>query len=365
MKKTNYNFPADVVRTLAICGVVIIHVVLAVGGRPDFFGGISWWFATILDSFSRAAVPLFIMLSGYFLLNKNESLLNSFKRTLTRLIVPLLFWFIANVIWNQGHPSLVNFNLSLVGRLLTVNVFDLYFLIILIGLYLISPILRAFLQKSSYETQRNFMLVTLIGGVVIFLSQYLLFLCTPAESFTYWVPYAGLFVAGFVLGNNLERIKRTKLLTSVYIVSLLSTIGLTYLFNLLNIHGNKILDSHGCLSFYSASNLSINVVVMSVCAFILLMRLNFNWVHLRIHNLITSIAGASLGIYVLHTFFLDILDGRLHIFDHIAPAWLYIVIKWSIIFSLSYVLSIILMKIPLIKKVFGVTNSNKTSKPHE
>jgi surface polysaccharide O-acyltransferase-like enzyme len=176
------------------------------------------------------------------------------------------------------------------------------------------------------------------------------------------VPYTGLFVAGYVLGNNLERIKKTKLLTSVYIVSLLSTIGLTYLFNLLNIHGNKILDSHGCLSFYSASNLSINVVIMSASVFILLMRLNFNWLHLRTQNLITSIAGASLGIYVLHTFFLDVLDGRLHVFDHIAPAWLYIIIKWSVIFFLSYGLSIILMKIPLVKSVFGITNSNKKIK---
>lgn len=363
MSKPAYNLSADVIRALAISGVVTIHVVIAVGGRPDFFGGISWWLAIILDSISRVSVPLFIMLSGYFLLNKSESAGDSLKRAWNRITIPLLFWFIADVIWNGSYLSLTDVNLSLMGRLLTVNVFDLYFFIILIGLYCVAPILRNFLQKASYERQRNFMLVTLIGGIVIFLGQYLLYLCTPANALTYWVPYTGLFVAGYVLGNNLTRIKHTKLVASLYLISLSATVGLTYLFNFLNNQGNKLLDSHGCLSFYSASNLSINVVIMSVCAFILLMRMDFSWLHLRIRNLIGSIAGVSLGIYVLHTFFLDILDGRIHFFDHIAPAWLYIIIKWFVIFSLAYITSIILVKIPLVKRVFGETKSNQKRRP--
>ncbi len=355
-QEKSYKFSADVIRVLAIAGVVLIHTANAVYGRPDFFGGISWWIAIILNSFSRIAIPLFIMLSGYFILNKDESFSKSLKRTANRIIIPLLFWFVADVIWNGGKPSFVNLNQSIIVRLLTVNVLDLYFLIILVGLYIVAPIIRAYLQKTNYLTQRNFTIFALSAGVLAFISQYLFYLCSPADSFTYWLPYTGLFVAGYFFGNNANNIKSSKLLIT-YSIALLFTIGLGYFYYFLHNQGNHLLDSHGCLSFYSDSYLSINVVIMALCTFILLIRLKFQslLVNPFTKKLIFSIARASLGIYVLHTFFLDILDSRFHLFDHIAPAWIYIFIKWFVIFALSYISTIMLMKIPLIKRVFGET----------
>ncbi len=140
----------------------------------------------------------------------------------------------------------------------------------------------------------------------------------------------------------------------MYSVALLATIFLSFVYYLLHNSGNHSLDSRGCLSYYSDSYLSVNVVLMSVCAFILLIRLQFQSARPLIRNLIFSIARTSLGIYVLHTFFLDIFDGRLHAFDHIAPAWIYIFLKWFVIFTLSYLSTLILIKIPMFKRVFGV-----------
>lgn len=353
--KGTYNFSADVIRVLAICGVVLIHTANAVYGRPDFFGGISWWVAIVLNSLSRISIPLFIMLSGYFLLNKNESFTQSLKRTGNRIVIPLLFWFTADIIWNGGKPSFTNLNQSMIARLLTVNVFDLYFLIILVGLYVAAPILRVYLQKTNYSTQRNFTIFALVAGVFAYMSQYFFHICSTADSFTYWLPYTGLFVAGYFLGNNAKNIKSTKLLIT-YSSFLLITIGYSYLYYSLHNRGIHLLDSHDCLfSYYSDSYLSVNVVVMAISAFVLLIRLKFQSVNPFIRNLVFSIARTSLGIYVLHTYFLDILDSRLHLFDHIAPLWIYIFIKWFVIFTLSYVGTFMLIKIPLVKRVFGET----------
>jgi surface polysaccharide O-acyltransferase-like enzyme len=355
MEKNSYNFSADIIRVLAILGVVIIHTANAVYGRPDFFGGISWWLAIVLNSASRASIPLFIMLSGYLLLSKNETFEKSFKRTITRLVTPLVFWFLIFVIWNGGNPTFMNVNETLIYRLLSVNVFALYFFIILIGLYFVAPIIRGYLHNVDHKSQRNFAIFAVIAGCAMYFFEYIYNQCSPANSLTYFLPYTGLFVTGYIIGNASEKIRKVNVITSIYITSLLITIVGAYFYYMLSFQGNNLLSARGCLSFYTDSFLSINVVGMALAAFALLMHCNFKRLATLplVKKLFYSIARTSMGIYIIHLLLLDILDSRLRLFDPIAPAWLYIVIKLFVIFSLSYIITLVLMKIPLIKRTLG------------
>lgn len=349
-KKSSYNLSADVIRVLAIIGVVIIHTANSVYGRPDFFGGISWWFAIILNSVSRASIPLFILVSGYFILAKHETYKKTLIRTINRIGIPLIFWFLVYTVWNGGSPTLEYFNLSLIYRLFTVNVFILYFFIILIGLYLSSPLIKKLLNSKISRPKITIFL--LFGGCIYFLVQYLFSLCTPAYSLIYWIPFVGLFAAGFTIGN--KKIGNLTLPILGFILSAGLTIAGAYLYYSLSFQGNYLLNDRGCLSFYTDSFLSINVVVMSISIYALLMHFDFNKiVKGRLKKLIYSIARASLGIYILHIVILNILDSKLKLFDPIAPAWLYVLIKLFVIFTLAYAASLILMKIPLIKRTLG------------
>lgn len=349
IKKTSYNLSADVIRVLAIIGVVIIHTANAVYGRPDFFGGISWWFAIILNSISRASIPLFIMVSGYFILAKHEDFKKTLIRTINRIGIPLIFWFLIYTIWNFGNPTFEYFNFSLIYKFFTVNVFYLYFFIILIGLYLASPLLKRVLKAKIQKPVVTFSF--LAGGCAYFLLQYLLYLCTPAYSLIYWIPFTGFFIAGFTLGKFN---KYKPLFSILYISGLALTIGGSYLYYLYTFQGNNIFNSHGCLAFYADSFLSINVVMMAVGAYALLMNFEFSKIIKgRLKKLIFSIARASLGIYILHIFILDILDSKLKLFDPISPAWLYIIVKFFVIFTLAYLLTLILTRIPILKRTLG------------
>lgn len=351
-KKSSYNFSADLLRVLAIAGVVSIHISYAVYARPDFFGGISWWISLAINSFSRVAIPLFIMISGYFLLNKKESYHDTVKRTFHRIFIPLLFWFLAQLIWNNGYISLKQVNWNIISRLLTVSVFDLYFLVILVGLYLISPILREFLHHTSDKTQKIFTFAALIFGVLLFFTQYIFSECAHVDIFTYWIPYTGLFVAGYFLGNNLDKVKHVFTYGTLYVIGLGITIGMGALYYYLHWHGNNILDPHSCLSYYSDWYLSPNVIIMSVALFVLVMRMKFR-VSPLIHRAVFSVARASFGIYLLHTFFIDILYIHFRIFDHAGPGWLHVILKWITVFVLSYLSTILLTKIPILKRTFG------------
>ncbi len=67
---------------------------------------------------------------------------------------------------------------------------------------------------------------------------------------------------------------------------------------------------------------------------------------------IKSIAKMSFGIFLTHLLILQALD-KLHIFDSLHPMWLFIIIRWIVVFVLSYLLTALLIKIPLIKKTLG------------
>lgn len=354
-KKASYLFSADVIRVLAIFGVLFIHTLGAVNGRPDFFGGISWWIGIIIDAFSRISIPLFILLSGYFILNKEETFSQSLQRTVTRIFIPLLFWFLFYTWWGNGHPSFTNFNISLVSNLFTINVFHLYFLIIMLGLYITAPLIRAYLHKTSSADHKKLMYLLLIAGILEVIGQYALQRCSMDNIFTYWIPYSGLFVAGFVLGNGAKSIKKTTPLILLYALGLVTTISLSYFYFQARLQGSNFLESAGCISYYSDYYMSIPVLLMALPAFIILFRFDYHFLKVGIlKTVIQSLAKASFGIYLSHLFILDILDTQYHLFDHIAPAWLYIVIKWVTILILSYLFTLIAMRIPFVNQVFGV-----------
>lgn len=353
MDKKAYNFSADFIRVVAIIGVIIIHTANAVFGRPDYFGGISWWIAVILNSVSRASIPLFIMVSGYFILGKHETFSKTLKRTTTRLAIPLLFWLIFYTVWNGGSPTLQYLNFSLITRLLTVNVIIFYFFIILIGLYLATPFLRKYLLNQNKISQVNLALLLLFAGCVYYFIQYYFSLCSPTNSLIYWVPFAGIFVAGFVFGR--KNLSNKTWIAGLYFLSLLVTAAGAYYYYLLTNNGNSTLNAHGCLTFYTDSYLSFNVVLLSVSSFIFLMQTNFDWLlkFEKLKTLIFSVARASLGIYVLHIFFLDILDRKLNLFIWITPVWLYLIVKIVTILFVSCIAALIIMKIPLLKRTLG------------
>ncbi|EET2553968.1 acyltransferase family protein, partial [Escherichia coli] len=90
-------------RVFAIFMVVVIHVtagyVTFADTNPSFYGSTLWWSANILDSFSRWSVPVFVMLSGYFLINGTDSTISFYKKRMTRILIPVLAWTMIYITW--------------------------------------------------------------------------------------------------------------------------------------------------------------------------------------------------------------------------------------------------------------------------
>ena len=89
----------DTLRTLATLGVIIIHISSPLVNMEYNKNMSFWWIGNVVDSAVRYAVPLFLMLSGATLLDKEFQLWDFYKRRFSRVLVPFLFWIIAYSIY--------------------------------------------------------------------------------------------------------------------------------------------------------------------------------------------------------------------------------------------------------------------------
>ena len=64
---------ADILRVSAIVGVVFLHVAAQIIYQFNTVGRGWWWTANVIDSCTRWAVPIFIMLSGMLLLDPSKA----------------------------------------------------------------------------------------------------------------------------------------------------------------------------------------------------------------------------------------------------------------------------------------------------
>jgi probable poly-beta-1,6-N-acetyl-D-glucosamine export protein len=353
----NYSLTADVIRVFAILGVVSIHILIAVYHRADFLGGKIWWVTNLLNTLFRPAIPLFVMLSGYLLIPKMESIKKLLDRIIYRLGVPLLSFMLIFKFWNGGHLSFFNLKYSrLFFSLINVNVDILYYLIIAIGLYAVLPLIRKkFLPLNQHRQLLASLVFILIGiglvGVEYYYQNFFLY-----SIFLYWLPYLGFFLMGHVLAKyKLDRPKKI-IVFALYLAAFVATSLLNYQY-LAQINSNNYLSPPGALSPYFDFHLSPNQVVLSLTLYLLLFQFSFKNLtkYPLVMKFIQKISKASFGIYLLHLLVIAVLEKYLEfsVDSAILPLLPFLCLKFAIVLALAYGLTLIFKKTPGLKRMIG------------
>lgn len=161
-KKENYFYSIDVIRVLAILGVILIHTTTKTLAGIDHNVSLSP-FSLLLNQYARYAIPLFFLISGFVLEMNNTNLTYSlyFKKRASRVILPFISWTLVYFLIGNGFKIQNVFSEHFIKTLIAGNAsYHLYFIPALVFLYLCFP----FFHKSLHILKSKIFIVSLLVG---------------------------------------------------------------------------------------------------------------------------------------------------------------------------------------------------------
>lgn len=298
----------DILRILSVFSVVVLHVSAPLLSDLYSNGTSWWWVGNIIDSLTRWSVPILIMVSGALLLDskKEQSALQFLKRRMGKIIIPLIFWSFAYMAWVNRAD--INITAGTI-RTYVLNFYEgnvhihLWYMYMIVGLYLITPILKVWIKHARVDSIKYLVIVWfIVNGIINFIQKFTGLQTGFIFDFFHWS--IGYYVLSILI-NRLEitdsRKKRVYILGALgYIVTVVGT----YIFTKYN--GGQYVPHF--YSFYAP-----NVIFMTIGVYVLGRDINWNSIIKKesfLYKMILELSSTSFGIYLVHLLILDILSSR-------------------------------------------------------
>lgn len=348
-------FYLDQIRAFAIVLVVLTHISSSFMNAHTI-GSVGWMIPSLTKGFCTIAIPLFLMISGALLLNKNYELKDYLSRRFIRLILPVIFWgaiLILLKLYVDGHA----FNLTSIYEMVLWFLNDGYwFSWMMISMYLFIPIVNSFIKEYSFKGVEYFLVIWFIYLILFSFNLYPLWQIDLSN----FAGYIGFFVLGYYINNkdfNLTP-KTMYILGLLIFLTFFAIIGYLRIFTLYegvlirNVGLLAVLQSIGMFLFikyfanHSENNRkSISNKIYSFFKDTVIGKLTF------------SISICSYGIYLTHYFFLQegfkwINKNIFHVFSINPIKGMPLILV--IVVLLSWILVLSASKIPHLKKWVGI-----------
>ncbi len=325
--------------------VIFLHVSAGVVLGIQNTNSPYWWIGDIFDSFSKWCIPVFVMISGMLLLDtaKDEPILVFYKRRLSRILIPLIFWTIFFLIFKYFMSMIVDGKAISIGKL-GVSVlagdpfYHLWYLYMIVGLYLFTPFFRRIVKHSS-NNELLFLCIALFTFSIlgtIFMFYYTPHIWPATLKFVFYLPY---FLAGYL-------IYKTEFNPPTWIIYIIFIIAV--ILNSLGYHNSMMTD--GSNNGYFDDYLSITIVPMSISIIFLLKRFQTPIIDSGISS---KLALLSFGIYLIHPAIISIL-ALFRIEAQSYNPLLSIPLITILVFVLSLIASLIISKIPVFNRIIGL-----------
>lgn len=332
MEKSRLLYP-DVLRIAAIIGVVLIHVtaptigILNVIGEERF-----WWTANFINAAVRWSVPIFVMISGMFLLDpgRTESAKQFYMKRLGSVIPLFVIWSFIYYLWGIRH-ELHRFEWDSFIRGLIENTihYHLWFVYMLIALYLITPLLRIVVKHAS-ET------MILYAIAACFVAPNIATIAGMAGwqlgvEIPYLTGYIGYFLLGYYLSVTRAAVSRRRLLyvcgCGAYLIIVLGNYWMTSQF------------TH--LENYFSKYTSFPVLITAAALFVWCKQIRFDFISAGSARLVTFISSSVFSLYLSHLIFFEFLY-QIRPWDIVhGNPWLYVGVVTAIVLLISFLLYVV------------------------
>lgn len=223
----------DLLRIISIFSVLVLHAVGEIWGDIPIQSK-SWVALVAIDGMFRFAVPVFIMVSGMFMLSpqKDRGIKELYSKKVLRIITAFIFWSLVYTFFHlasgfvtEGVSFKPDFQLT-VNRFL-LGEYHLWFMYMIAGLYIVTPLLRKIVEKKS--TMQYFIFIWFIFCIVANFTGLIPVIGNKIYGFidlfkiSIAVQYSGYYVLGYYLHNYTVK-KPIK--TAVYFLAILGTLGI-------------------------------------------------------------------------------------------------------------------------------------------
>jgi surface polysaccharide O-acyltransferase-like enzyme len=344
----------DILRIVAILGVVAIHVFAGIVSNSAMHGSRAWWIATALDIGNVWVIPVFVMVSGALLLGPRSHAAGPaefYRKRLLRLGPAFIGWQLFYVIVVRILISHEKLSLGDIARLFAngTTYTHLYFLWLIAGLYLVAPVLAAFLNGGGARRAYIFAGVVLAATVSVYAISGLDALHGDAHpivlnALTQWVPYVGYFLAGWAL-RNVVLSTRWMLVAGILTLALLAETVWQYA----NSARVPLLQAVSPVSYLGAivALASIGVFVVGLSLFAPVGSAG------RAGRAITELSAASFGVYLVHFFFLVLAGVLFPVAAELRSTSLLVACAfWLAIVVVSFAVSFGARRVPVLRRFF-------------
>ena len=306
-----------------------------------------WLIFNSYDSIVRFSVPVFIMISGVFFLDTNKLLTikKMFSKYILRILIALIFWSTAYALYTQ-FISIIKyqtFSLQQFVEDIIYGHYHLWFLYTLIGLYLIVPFLR---KIAESKVLMKYFLCLFLSYLIIQALKLIPSLTSPLDiiynsiGLQFIAGYSGYFVLGYYLAH-VEISKSYRRL--IYLLGLLSIIFTIFI-------SSAISWEQQIANFSWHVYLLPNILLPSCAVFIFFKYevSKIRWSHKALSR-IALFSKLSFGMYLIHDF-LNILMPAFGLTTLSYNAVLSVPINTLIIFFISFMITFVIHKIPILNK---------------
>ena len=331
-----------VLRAFACLAVIMIHVIGFSTKNVDSeslvnYGTLRKLFNEVLiQPFISFAVPCFIMISGFLLLDpkRDVTIKKLIKKIIRMLCVFFIFGFFYSLCsWCDLSGLHTNNILEYIFEALSYffnekasDYWNTYFwyIIVLIGLYVLTPILRKFVEHSDKPTVQFVLIALFITTSII-----------PDINFYFNLNFVSLsqvgkcvflYLLGYYIPNN-DFIKNKY----IYLAGCIGFIG--YLIT---------------AYFQVAEQQSVFMILESA---MIIKLFSSNKIKIKLNKIISCISKYSFGIYLIHPFCLWFL-ANLKIYFTAFPFIIGEFLFFAYALIISLLISMVLYRVPLIKKLF-------------
>lgn len=347
MQKNKRILYIDFIRIVSILFVLFIHTTSI--DMANNASGINLKVLTILNIFVRPAVPLFFMISGALLLSRDNtlSLTYTWKKRIPKIVIPFIAWSVISLIVIRLHahettnfikPILAIYHQPISGTL--------WFMYPLIAIYLISPLLKAFVDNISkttfiYTLVIWFIFSSLLPTLSTFIpSVYASYLIGYSTGSLLFISgYVGYFLLGYFLVKYKFPYKKYYWLLLILIIGFISFIQIFLTNKLVRISQN--------ITHYVASAF---IVILSVLLFLILKHVGEKINSNHATKIISFFAPLVFGMYLMHNLFILVLDPYL---INILPTnnLFSVFIRYFVVILVSAVAAWIISKIPKLRYI--------------